>query len=129
MLFTIDGEPRGKQRPRHTKAGIVYTPTETTHYEKAVKAAYIQAGGKMIEGPVKVEVWAFMKIPTSLSNKKAEALNGVPADKRPDIDNILKIVYDGLQGVAFADDKQITETVAHKVYNPVARVVVDVQAV
>ena len=35
---------------------------------------------------------------------------------KPDIDNIVKIVLDGLNGVAFTDDKQVIEIQAQKCY-------------
>ena len=129
MLFTIEGEPRGKQRPRLTKSGIVYTPSETTHYEKSVKACYLMAGGCKIHGPVKVTVWAFLKIPPSKSAKAREAMRGTPATKKPDIDNILKIILDGLNGVAYDDDKQVVQATVYKGYRPEPSVSVDVEEV
>ena len=41
--------------------------------------------------------------------------------KTPDIDNLLKTVLDGLNGVAFRDDAQVCEVVASKRYAPAAR--------
>lgn len=129
MMFTVEGEPRGKQRPRLTKSGIVYTPSETTRYEKSVKAAYLIAGGRKITGPVKVTVWAFMKIPESKSAKAREQMRGEYATKKPDIDNILKIILDGLNGVAYDDDKQVVQATVYKGYRPEPSVSVDVEAV
>ena len=127
MIFTIEGEPKGKQRPRfNSKTHSTYTPTETRAYEKRVKYGYVMAGGKIIEDAVKLEVWAFCKIPTSICKKRAQAMTGTPATKKPDVDNILKIIQDGLTGVAYADDKQVTEVVLHKNYWPEAKVVIDV---
>ena len=37
------GQPRGKERPRLTKAGHVYTPEKTRDYEAALKFAACQA--------------------------------------------------------------------------------------
>lgn len=37
------GAPRGKERPRLTKAGHVYTPEKTRNYEAALKYAAQQA--------------------------------------------------------------------------------------
>ena len=132
MVFTIEGEPRGKQRPRYTVRGGYaheYTPAETVEYQRKVKAAFYAAGGYKLYGPVKVEVWAFCKIPKSKSAKAAESMTGKPAEKKPDADNVLKIVLDGLNGEAYDDDKQVTEAIVHKCYWPDGRVVVDVQGV
>ena len=35
----------------------------------------------------------------------------------PDVDNILKIVLDGLNGVAYADDSQVVEAACRKHYD------------
>lgn len=129
MMFTVKGDPRGKQRPRLTRSGIVYTPSETTHYEKSVKASYYMAGGTKIEGPVKITVWAFLRIPESKSAKAKMEMSGQPATKKPDIDNILKIILDGLNGVAYDDDKQVVQATVYKGYRTEPSVVVDVEAV
>lgn len=44
------------------------------------------------------------------SNKRQHATT------KPDIDNIIKAVLDGLNGVAFKDDKQVTSIKATKFY-------------
>ena len=36
--------------------------------------------------------------------------------KKPDIDNIVKIILDSLNGIAFKDDNQITKIEVEKVY-------------
>ena len=132
MIFTITGEPRGKQRPRVTTRGgyaHAYTPTETTAYEKRIKYGYVMQGGSKIDGAVRLEVWAFMQIPKSASKKHAAELEGTPCTKKPDADNILKIVMDALQGTAYCDDKQITEAVIHKSSWPEGKLVIDIQEV
>ena len=42
--------------------------------------------------------------------------------KKPDVDNILKIVMDGLNGIAYPDDKQITDAHVKKRYSSEPRV-------
>lgn len=129
MIFTIAGDPRGKQRPRFNgKTGSAYTPSETVAYEKRVKYGYVMEGGKkLVDVPVRIEVWAFFRIPTSISKKKQEAMVGQPATKKPDIDNILKIVLDGLNGAAYDDDKQVVQAMVHKCYWPEPKVTIEVR--
>ena len=43
--FVIPGEPRGKGRPRFSKSGHAYTPSETVAYEKLVRACWYKAAG------------------------------------------------------------------------------------
>ena len=38
VSFRVDGKPQAKQRPRFTRSGHVYTPSETTNYEKLIKS-------------------------------------------------------------------------------------------
>lgn len=129
MKFTIMGEPRGKQRPRfNRKTGTTYTPSETVQYEKAVGFLYRRAHGEKLNGNVRLEVTAFYKIPTSMTKKaKAEMVTGqsLPA-KKPDLDNVLKIVMDGLNGIAYSDDKQVVSVRACKLYSIEPRVEVEV---
>lgn len=129
MTFTIEGDPKGKQRPRFTKYGSTYTPSETVAYEKKVAYSYRQAGGSLYTQPVKLEIWAFYQIPKSASKKRAADMQGKPCVKKPDIDNVLKIIMDGLNGVAYPDDKTVAEAVIHKVNWTDARVLVDVSEV
>ena len=64
-----------------------------------------------------VVIEAVFPIPKSWPRaKKAEALAGKLPPGKPDIDNILKVVLDGLNGIAYEDDKQVTMTQCKKVY-------------
>lgn len=110
--FTVPGKPRGKGRPRFRRAGNfvqTYTPAETASYENLIALEYQAAGGKLLEGPVEVYVTAWHPIPKNLSKaKRADMDRGmyIPHSK-PDADNVLKAVLDGLNGVAYKDDTQV----------------------
>ena len=41
---------------------------------------------------------------------------GLTRSKKPDINNIIKAVLDGLNGVAYEDDKQVVEAIGRKYY-------------
>ncbi len=117
--FTVPGPPRGKGRPRFTRAGHTYTPEETAAYENLVKLAYMQeAKGAKLTGPVTMRIIARMPIPTSLSAKRKAQLYGTPHVKKPDSSNIQKAVEDGLLGVAYHDDSSVWATTFRKVYCP-----------
>lgn len=122
MEFIVEGEPQGKARPRFSRRSeTVYTPSKTARYEKEIRQAYIAAGGKMIpEGSyVTVTVDAYFRIPKSYTKRKRLACehNIIRPNKKPDIDNVLKVVLDALNKVAYEDDKQVIEVICRKWYS------------
>lgn len=88
--FVVNGEPIPKARPRVVK-GHTFTPQRTVDGEVAVKAAAINAGVRPLSGDVLLDIVAYRS-----------------TKRRADVDNIGKLVMDGLIGVAFADDSQVT---------------------
>jgi Holliday junction resolvase RusA-like endonuclease len=122
VSFYVPGPPRGKGRPRSSRAsGRVYTPAETASYENLIKvtAMLAMAGQAPIEGPVTLTMIACLPIPASMSKKKrlAMAHDELKPAKRPDLDNILKALLDGINGVVFHDDVQVIRIVAEKQYD------------
>lgn len=123
ILFMIPGEPRGKARPRvvRTKTGrsMTYTPDKTVAYEELVRQRFLEAaaGRRFADGePIRIEITAFFGVPKSASRRvKTEMFQErrFPL-KKPDLDNIMKIVCDALIGVAYKDDSQITDAELHK---------------
>lgn len=101
--FEIAGKPQGKARPRFA-GKRAYTPAKTVQYEAAVKRA--AQGCPKFEGAVGVHITACFVQPKSWSKAK-RAANPLPTCK-PDADNIAKSVCDALNGLAYADDAQIT---------------------
>lgn len=121
MDFIVDGKPQGKQRPRFSRISkTVYTPRETINYETQIALAFKAGGGRRIpEGQcVSVSVTAFFPVPKSYSKGKRKACIGgdIRPDKKPDIDNVLKVVLDALNGLAYDDDKQVIEAICRKYY-------------
>lgn len=130
VQFEILGEPQGKGRHRvqviHGKVHT-YTPDATANYENLVKVMYLRACGRVrLYGAIKAEITAIYSIPQSWSKKrKEEACKGdIAPMKKPDTDNIAKIILDSLNGVAYDDDKQVVELVVKKQYDIIPRVVV-----
>lgn len=125
VIFTVPGEPQGKARAR-TCGGHTYTPEKTVLYENLIKTEYARQCGNrkfciLSDGtaqPVAVRIEAVYGIPKSYSKKKRErALKGeLMPTKKPDADNIAKVVCDALNGVAYADDTQVIELRVRKAY-------------
>lgn len=124
VRFEVYGKPEGKGRPRFARTGgyvRVYTPTATQTYEDRVRAVFLAAGkGFYAEAdePVEIEVVAFFEIPKGMTKKKREAaeLNFLLPLKKPDWDNVGKIITDALNGLAWHDDAQIARATVSKVY-------------
>ena len=125
--FVIPGEPQGKARPRFTK-GHTYTPRDTVEYERLARLCY--QGQSFGNVPVGVDILAVFGIPKSTSKRQRERMlcGAVLPTKKPDADNITKIICDALNGVAYDDDKQIAEVRIRKVYGPVPQVQVTLWA-
>jgi len=129
LTFTIPGTPQPQQRPRFTRQGSfvrTYDPPKSKAAKKVVSdvatmAAFDAGLTEPMAGPVEVVVEFHMPIPKS---SKAR-----PDDyhiKKPDLDNLIKLVLDGISDscAVWRDDSQVSEVAACKVYgvNPQTRV-------
>ncbi len=132
--FEMLGEPVGKARPRmNTRTGQAYTPTKTKLYEYALRQWFIREypNFRPIESRVKVEIVAYFSIPKSTSKKKeAEMMrNFISPTKKPDIDNITKIVLDAMNKFAFKDDTQVVILQVEKKYSDIPKIYVKVEEI
>lgn len=123
VVFVVPGEPVGKGRPRVGRVGghaRLFTPQKTASYEGLIAHAGHQAmaGRQLLEGPVLVELHIALSIPQSMSKKrKAQAIAGeLFPTKKPDMDNVIKAIYDGLNGVVWKDDVQVVDAFVRKRY-------------
>ena len=126
--LTILGEPMGKQRPRYSMyGGIVrtYTPQKTINYESLIAHEYNSKYGKVMFDrgtPLKVYVDAYFGLKKSDFGKKGLNKSGRKkitthwATIKADVDNVLKSVFDSLNGICYFDDSQISVVSATKQY-------------
>lgn len=121
--FFVPGAPVGKGRPRVTTARgrpRLYTPAKTAGFEALVALAGrdAMAGRPPIAGAVALTLDVCLPVPAGWSDKKRAAalLGQTPATKKPDLDNVLKAIADGLNGVAWIDDVQIVRESTQKRY-------------
>lgn len=122
----LPGEPAGKGRPRSTRTGRHYTPEKTRSYESMVKAAAFEAmaGRPPSQEPISIVIEAFFSIPKTmkkLDRAKAE-MEKLPVTKKPDGDNIAKIILDPMNKIVFDDDSQAWNIHVLKLYSPRPRV-------
>ncbi len=114
--FTIPGKPVAQGRPRFYRRGK-YVSAVDPQASRVYKAdiSYVakkeleKIGFKnLLEGPVGLKILAFFPCPKSQYRKTNPRPERHHA-KRPDADNIAKSVKDGLSGVVYHDDGQISE--------------------
>lgn len=130
----IAGEPQGKQRARMGKSGHVYTPKKTENAEANIVAVWREGGEQRIEEftereivlgdktwiverveqAVKIDILIMVRRPGSHYNSKGELnTNGyrhpLPENKKPDVDNAVKLIMDALNKRAYKDDVRITD--------------------
>lgn len=76
-----------------------------------------------------MRIVAYFPIPKSTSKKKRQLMleGQIRPTKKPDFDNIGKIVCDALNTVAYHDDVQIVDAQVRKFYSEEPRVVVTIQ--
>lgn len=129
IMFTVYGHPVAKGRPRFSTKGkfpVAYTPEKTKTYETEVgmMAKAAMGASKALEGALEAFIYVTFPVPPSYSKKRTEAcLNDVEKHtKRPDLDNVVKAVIDGMDKIVFGNDSQITSIYATKVYGTVAKV-------
>lgn len=114
-----NGIPAAKGRPRASaRIGAdgepfvtMHTPTETRDAERAIRAAFKRKYPRHVpwSGPIMLNFTAVFAIPQAFNGKlRALARAGeLYVTKKPDKDNIEKLIVDALNLVAFHDDAQI----------------------
>jgi Holliday junction resolvase RusA-like endonuclease len=136
----IPGPPRGTARARTrivTPSGgkafaSVYTDAKTRSEGGAVRmfAANAMNGRAPLEGPLELRMTAYFPIPASWSGKKSiRALAGeIYPTGKPDMDNVYKMLADGMNKIVFRDDAQIVSAHCWKMFSDRPRVVCEIRA-
>lgn len=135
ITFVVPGPPQGKARARtvRTKTGAShsYTPEKTANYENWIRVCYQQAGGELMEKcPVRLKIIAKFSIAQSTSKKdKVKMLSGeLRPTKKPDADNIAKVICDALNQMAWGDDSCVVSLIVVKVYDDAPGLIVTITA-
>lgn len=126
ITFEMWGKPQGKARARTFYNHLLgrsqsVTPTNTVLYENYIKECYtIAENGEswFNKEPLAMKIVALFEIPKSFTKKqRADIENGLLyPTKKPDADNIAKVVCDALNDVAYKDDTQIIDLHILKFY-------------
>lgn len=136
ISFFIPGEPVAKGRARsfidsRTKKIGHFTPEKTVRYESTVALFGNRAMGSKEPtlNPVSLDLIIYFSVPSSWSAlKQSEAINGLVApSKKPDIDNCVKILCDGLNGIVWKDDVQVVDCNVKKRFSAIPGVQVEIK--
>ena len=130
--FEVVGDIKGKARPRvNTYTCKAYTPENTKDYEMLIKQYFKLKYPRYVplENRVSVKVDAYFKVPKTVTKKEKALIEEgkLSPTKKPDIDNIVKIILDALNKMAFKDDNQITKLEVEKFYGEVEKIVVKIE--
>lgn len=135
LVFSLNGEVRGKGRPRTAvRAGFarIYTDAATRKYEASIQKVAVAVMGNRspLEGPLSVSLRLRLSPPASMSKRqRGRILAGEEAYfGRVDVDNAAKAALDAMNGVCWGDDKQITRLFVMKIAAEIAGIDVRVEA-
>lgn len=135
VKFVVYGEPKGKGRPRFSRQnGRAYTPAKTVNYETLVRTEYeLQCDRFKFDDDTMLDmrIVAYYPIPKSGSKKVREMKknNLIRPTKKPDMDNVVKMIADALNQVAYKDDTQIVDCQIRKFFSDEPRVEVTIREV
>lgn len=99
VAFTVPGEPMSKARARVVN-GHAFTPERTRVAEAKVQAAFLGSRKRYA--------------PKAEAGYRVEAEFHAYTRQRRDVDNMLKLVLDALNGLAWVDDNQVVEIAGRK---------------
>lgn len=120
IVFVIPGTARGKQRPRATRTGRVYTPAQTVNQEAYIKmlAATAMRGFAPFVGPLTASFHINVAVPKSYTKQQRKMIDEgkLWPTSKPDIDNVVKLLCDAMNGIVYGDDKQIVDLLVTKSY-------------
>lgn len=130
--FEVIGDIVGKQRPRvNMYMGNVYTPNKTKDYEELIKQSFFvkYPNFNIIENRVCIQIVAFFKIPKSTNKSKRKDMleDKITPLKKPDIDNIGKIVLDALNKYVIKDDIQVSKIFIEKKYGEEEKIYIKIE--
>ena len=118
VKFSMLVKPTAKARPVFGK-GKVFTPERTREYEETVRE-FAEAA---MEGRPPVEFGVTVRCHFQFKSK-----NGGWRTSKPDLDNLIKAVTDGMNGIVYKDDSQIVAIGAGKANGDANEVEVEVLA-
>ena len=121
MKFTVPGDPKPQGRPRFFRRGAfvgTYDPKDSASFKQKVGFYAVEAGMTLSDGPLALSAKFYIKRPKNRCRSKDDR-GAIVCSKRPDLDNLVKAILDGLNGIAFKDDGQVCVMELRKFYHEV----------
>lgn len=129
-------EPKPQSRPRFAKRGNFVKAYEEqdmkswrNHCQLLIANQYM--GQPILEGALRAKLRFYIKPPQYISkvkkNQRALLDEVMPVDKKPDIDNYEKALYDSMSGIVFKDDGQVAMHDVGKFYSLNPRIEVEIE--
>lgn len=131
--FILNHAPVALARPRFLKKNFrVYD--EQAQYKQIAKCCLLQQmrSKKQIiklRGHIRIKATFHLPIPKNLSRAKKKAVDGEYHNKRPDLDNFIKMYLDVMNGLVFEDDSQVVFLIAEKKYSQNPKSVIYVEEI
>lgn len=129
VRFIVPGEPKGKARPRvfTNKEGKsqAVTPQDTLSYENLVRWVFTNTmEARKLQGEIEAKIVAMYPIPKNMTKKNRQLIDEgkLHPTKKPDLDNVAKIILDSLNKIAFDDDSQVIRLIVEKHFSDEPRV-------
>ncbi|KYG89014.1 hypothetical protein A0U40_13385 [[Bacillus] sp. KCTC 13219] len=134
IQFVIPGKVQAQERPRFSRAGKgvrTHDAPKSRNYKEWVRLIAMQnKPPEPLQGALRLEVDIYVMPPKKYHTKPKQALINCgelrPVTK-PDADNLVKGIKDGMNGIIWGDDAQIVELVARKWYSMEPRAEIKVQ--
>ena len=129
----IEEKAIGKSRPRFNyRTKTTYTPSKTKNFEELVRWNFRNKYNVELEASYKpfiAKITAIYTPPKSTGKKKLQELIGTPYTKKADIDNVVKLILDALNGLAYKDDAQVYKLYAEQIYGEKDKIIVELEEI
>jgi crossover junction endodeoxyribonuclease RusA len=111
LTFWVPGQPAAQGSKRHVGKGHLVEQSKAVGpwRERVAWTARQHYRGSLLQGPIAVRLAFVMHRPTSTPKRSTP-----PAVKRPDLDKMIRAVFDALTSVVWGDDSQAVEVFASK---------------
>ena len=126
VTFTIPGKPFAWRRAR-SFGKIRFKDKATEAHVDTLQAIALPFFPAPLDGPLHLSVTAVFAIPASWPKAKRATASGLPHTQKPDADNLVKQLGDGLNRIAWNDDSQVAEITVRKQWGDRAETVVMVE--